>query len=514
MPNDLFTLISIAAAALVGGAVGYFFFRSKTLNLEDYQKKAEEKIEKAKTEAGQIIEDSKKRIVLAEEQHIVREKMLNEQFKRVESLIASKEEQVKRKEEVIETIKQNLQEQENLVQDTKEKTLNAKNSLSQKLAQKVGITVEQARDEYIDVLQSDLELMKEDRISSIMLYLDDDKKRLAKNIIVEAIQRYGNPTSVEKKALTITVERDEYKARVIGHNAENLVALEELTECEIIFNDGPKTIDISCFDLYKKQVAYMTIQKILKEKVVNKEIIIRKIEESKKELEQILVKMGQEIIQNLELKKQFSDDFYKIVGRLQFRSSYGQNIMKHSVEVGLFTLMLGSEIGADMEVCKIGGFLHDLGKAIDHEVGEPHDHLTKQIMEKYGFSDKEVHAAWTHHDSVAIETAEAMLVKAADAISAGRPGARQETLEKYLQRIRALESIATSYEGVNKSYAISAGRELRVIVDPKELDDEHLSELATCIAGEIEEKVTYPGKIKVNIIRSTKNVEIAKSKAA
>jgi len=331
-------------------------------------------------------------------------------------------------------------------------------------------------------------------------------------MVVEVIQRYSSPTSVEKRALTITVDRDEQKALIIGHNAENLIALEELTECEIIFNDGPRTIDVSCFDLHKKQITYMTIKKLLKEKFVNREKIIQKIEESKREMEKLLINMGKETVTTLNLKRSYPNDFYRIVGRLQFRSSYGQNILKHSMEVGHFATMLGSELGADMETCKIGGFLHDLGKAIDQEVGEPHDHLTKAIMEKYGFSPLEVHAAWTHHDAVPIESAEAMLVKAADAISAGRPGARQETLEKYLRRIKALEEIATSYEGVNKSYAISAGRELRVIVDPAELEDQHLNELAKTIAVEIEEKVAYPGKIKVNVIRTTKSSDTAKSK--
>jgi ribonuclease Y len=215
----------------------------------------------------------------------------------------------------------------------------------------------------------------------------------------------------------------------------------------------------------------------------------------------------------LEYRK-FPPEFKEILGRLKYRTSYGQNILKHCFEVGYFTLLLGNELGLSEEICKIGGFFHDLGKAIDQEDGRPHDILTKEIMERFGiFSWEEVHAAWTHHDAIPIETAEALLVKAGDAISAGRPGARQETIEKYLARVMAIESIARSYEGVAKTYAISGGRELRVLVDPVRLGDSNLPELATEIAREIEQNVAYPGQIRVNVIRRIQQNRTIKEKA-
>lgn len=512
--EDLIIILTLSLSAVIGAAVGYYLlYRRANITLEDYEKKAAAKIEKTKLEADQVILESTERAKIAQTRSKEREASFKSQAERINKLIISKEEQVKRREEMIAALKIIFGEEEKTVETIKGKNGQQKDSFKEKLAERAGLGLEQAKTEVINELEADLAVMKEERMTRNLQYLEDEKMKIAKNIIIESIQKYGNPTSVEKKALTIIVERDEHKARIIGYNAENLLILEELTECEIIFNDGPKTIDVSCFDLYKKQIAYITIQKLLREKFVNRERIVKTIEDAKKELEKALIKKGRETIESIHLNRTFPDEFYKIVGRLQLRSSYGQNIMKHSVEVGLFTMMLGAEIGADTEICKIGGFLHDLGKAIDHEVGDPHDHLTKAIMEQYGFSPEEVHAAWTHHDAIPLETAEAELVKAADAISAGRPGARQETLEKYLKRIRALEEIANSYEGVSKAYAISAGRELRIIVEPKELDDEHLPELATTIAEEIEEKVTYPGKIKVNVIRTTKNVEFAKIKS-
>lgn len=514
MSEDLIILITISLSAIAGGAVGYYLiYRKKNISISDYERKAENKIKKTQDEARTILQESKERVLSSKKHNQERELAVKSQAERVNKLIASKQEQNKRREEMLAALNIIFKEEATKVNELKDICSKMKGSVKGKLADRVGIKESAAKEEMISALDADLAVMKEERMGRELDYIEDEKKKIAKNIVLEVIQRYSNPTSVEKKTLTILVDRDEHKARIIGHRAENLLALEELTECEIIFNDGPRTIDVSCFDLYKKQIAYLAIRKLLKERFVDRKKIEQKIEEAKKDLEKTLIKNGKDVINKLNLDRKFADEFYKIVGRLQLRTSYGQNIMKHSIEVGLFSMMLGAEIGADQEVCKIGGFLHDLGKAIDHEVGEAHDHLTKKIMEEYGFSFEEVHAAWTHHDAIEIETSEALLVKAADGISAGRPGARQETLEKYLKRIRALEEIANSYEGVNKAFAISAGRELRIIVEPRELDDQHLPELAETIAEEIEQKVTYPGKIKVNVIRTTKSSDIAKAKA-
>ena len=205
-------------------------------------------------------------------------------------------------------------------------------------------------------------------------------------------------------------------------------------------------------------------------------------------------------------------DFIRIVGRLQYRTSYGQNIMKHSMEVGWIALTLGSEIGLDLETCKVGGFLHDLGKAIDQDpnVKDAHDRLTKELMEKYGFPEKAVHAAWAHHDAEPQRTPEALIVKAADAVSGGRPGARQDSIERYIERMRAIDESVNSFEGVQKSYIMSAGREVRVYINPEKVSDKEIAIMAGDMAKAIEENVVYPGKIKIKIVRRTKSMEIAK----
>lgn len=510
-PNIIIIFLTIVILA-VSGYISFIFAEKRSFqSIKQYEEKANEIKSKAKKEADLVNVQVAERVSNFKERIKEDDERLKEKIKRVEDLISIKKEQLLKKEAREQVLKDMINEENKKIEDLKKDEEKIKENSKLKLSEKVGLSMVQAKDLILEDLNQDLELMKKERLQRYEQHLEDEKIRIAKNIIIGAIQRYSSPTSVEKKSLVISLPKDELKAKIIGKDASTLIFLEEITECDIIFNDTPNTIIISSFDLVKKHIGRETIIKLLKENHITEEVIKRKIEEVKSEMEVLLINIGKDMIKKMNLKgRNFPDEFYKIVGRLQFRTSYGQNIIKHSTEVGTFTIMLGSEIGVNLETAKIGGFLHDLGKAIDHDVGDPHDQLTKEIMEKYGFSDEEIHAAWTHHDSVPIETAEALLVKAGDAVSAGRPGARQETLEKYLERINSLEEIGNSYEGVTKAFAISAGRELRINVDPKVLNDDDLQELADTVADEIEENVSYPGKIKVNVIRRMQSIDYVK----
>jgi len=514
--NNLILIIANIAAISAGGVMGVIVVNmNKSLSLESYKERSDKQAKKAKEEIKSIELNAKERVEKTKQRIFEYEEKVQQQLKKREALIESKEDQVKRKEGQFGTIKGEFKLITKEVDQLENKNEDIKKEFKIKLYNKTGFSEKGAKEEVMEKTIRDLELMKDDRLRRTEEYLEENKVRIAKDILVDAIQRYSAPTSVEKQSLAVIVKRDELKGKIIGPEAKFLKLLEELTECEIIFNDAPNTIIISCMDLVKKHIARETILKLLKEKDVTEEKIKRTIEVVKKEMELLLIKIGKDTIKKLGLDKRrkYPDDFCKIMGRLQFRTSYGQNIMKHSYEVGFFTLMLAGEIGANMEISRIAGFFHDLGKAIDYEEQKPHDYLTKEIMENVGgFSEEEIHAAWNHHDAIEHKSAESMLVKAADAISAGRPGARQETLEKFLEHVRMIESVASSYEGVKKSYAISAGRELRVFVEPQSLKDKHLVDLAKSIAGEIEEQKAYPGKIKINIIRRTNSIEYAKKK--
>lgn len=505
-------IIAPLGALILGFAIGFIAIKSKKgENIAAYKHKAEELIAKSSQEAEATKANSKKRI---EEIHTYMadfEEKNKSQCEKLEKLIASKEEQVAGKTAKNQEVQAVTDEETRRVEHLKLQMKELEKSLLQKLLGKTGMTFEDAKNEIIHELLRDLELEREDKLRKYEEYLKEEKVRIAKDLITSVIQRYSAPTSVDKKSSALEVARDEAKGKILGRNAANILLLEELTGTDIIFNDAPNTIIVSCFDLVRRHIARETIVKLLKEKAVTTDKVREKFHEVEKETEKTLIRIGKETVRMLGLdKRNYPDEFMKVIGRLKFRTSYGQNILKHSFEVGYFTLMLGGELNLDMLTCKIGGFFHDLGKAIDQEVGGSHDVLTREIMEKYIFSEDEIHAAWAHHDAVPQRTAEAMLVKAGDAISAGRPGARQESIEKYIERIQAIEKISSSYEGVSKTFAISAGREVRVMVEPQQLKDAQLLPLAKSIASDIQANVAYPGKIKVNVIRRTKNVDYAK----
>jgi len=510
--NELFNILAGTIALAIGLVSGYAIFKPKKAeSIESYRRRGEESVKNSIAEAQNIKVQNIKRIQEIQEHMREQEGKNKTQLEKLEKLIVLKEEQL-----LLRNAK--LKEIQSFIENENEETRAARDGIKilekqfqEKLLSKTGRKMEDIKAEAMSELQRDLELEREDRLYKYEEYLKEDRERQAKNLITSVIQRYSAPTSVEKRSSTITVPRDEAKGKIIGKNAENILLIEELSGVDVIFNDAPNTIIVSCFDLVKRHVARETITKLLKERIVTPEKIRQKITESQNETEKTLVRIGKETVKMLGLdNRNLPDDFMKIMGRLKFRTSYGQNILKHSFEVGYFTLMLGSELGLNLLSCKIGGFFHDIGKAIDQEVEGSHDMLTREIMEKFDFSEEEIHAAWAHHDAIAQRTPEAMLVKAGDAISAGRPGARQESLEKYIERIQAIEKIASSYEGVSKTFAISAGREVRVIVEPQQLEDNDLMPLAEGIAEDIQANVAYPGKIKVNVIRRTKNVDYAK----
>ena len=515
MDLDLSTIILSLLVAAGGVAAGYVFLKPKAKSFDDIQKKTEHDLEKAQHEAQQILQETTLKISHLKKSGQTEKQRLEDQFKRIESLINSKDEQLKKREEKNNEFKKIVDEEMALVDALKDRNKNIDLEFTKKLATQAAIQVDEAKAIILQNLSRDLELMQAERLKKHEDYLNEEKERLAKNLLTSSIQRYAAPTSVEKMDTHIAVERDENKGRITGRDGQVLMILEELTGVDIIFNDEPNTIIVSCYDLVRREITKILIEKLLRDRNITMEKIRALHEDAKRDMEKKLIRIGRDTIKNLELdNRKFPDEFAIIVGRLQFRTSYGQNILRHSFEVGYFTLMLGAELGLDMDTSKVAGFFHDLGKAIDQEVGGSHDFLTKEIMEKFQFPELEIHAAWAHHDAEPQRTPEAMIVKAGDAISAGRPGARQETLEKYIERVQAIESISKSYEGVSKAYTISGGREVRIMVEPQTLNDLDLPDLAKNVAVEIQNNVAYPGKIRVNVIRRTMASDYAKMAGA
>jgi ribonuclease Y len=505
-------LLTAAGALIIGFiASSYIFSKRKLFDFDKKVKESHEIVEKNKKEAELILEETKKRISSAKEMYDKDAIKREERAKKIKESLELKEETLKKKEARNDEIK--LREA-----SLKEETQSAQNNIKraekdsvEKLTAKTGLTAEEAKTRILNKYQKELEEENEERIITLEEDLKENAVKIAKRILTNTIQRLSSPTSVESRVIQITVPKDHIKGKIVGREGKNIEELEKLLDVDIIFNDLPNTITVSCYNLISRRTAQMTIEKLIHVREdITAEVIRKKIKESELDLDKELYEIGKTAVTKLNIPN-LDKELIKTIGRLQFRTSYGQNIMKHSMEVGWAATMMGSELGLNVETCKIAGFLHDLGKAIDQnpDIQGTHDFLTKELMEKYKFSEPEIHAAWTHHESEPPKTPEALIVKAADAISAGRPGARQESIEKYLERLQALEATANSFAGVKNSFAISAGREVRVVVDPEAIKDEEMLPLAGKIAGKIEAELSYPGKIKVNIIRRTKHTEIA-----
>lgn len=516
MYNDaamtLESILIIGGSFCIGGILAFLLQKSRS-QTGKAQQKSEEMIEKAQEESAQLKKETGEKIVKSKEDLRQLEEDSKEFLKKLEESLESKEENMKKKEGKMQEIQKVLNEEEKENALRKEQNQELQIQLLDAVVRKAGQKKEELREKMIRDLERELREENEIRLAHLEEFYKENAEQEAKNVVLSSLQRLSSPTSNEKRGTQVIVPRDPLKLKVIGKNAENIIKLEEILEIDVIFNDFPNVITISHYNLLTRQIAKRTIERLFEERGdVTPDTVIKNIEEARKDIDKELLKMGKEALKRMNIKRVLPDEMVQIVGRLQFRTSYGQNIMRHSFEVGLLALMMGYELGAEVETCKIGGFLHDLGKAIDQnpDIIGAHDYLTKELMEKYNFPEKEVHAAWTHHDSEPPRTTEAFLIKGADAISAGRPGAREEALDKYIERMKQLNEIANSYEGVAKVQIMSAGREVRVYANPSELGDDLMQPLAENIAKEVKENVAYPGYVRINAIRRTQTTETAK----
>lgn len=505
-------ILIIAGGLIIGAVISQVILsRMKFVDVEKAKEKADELLKESHEEAEQIKRETDEKtqsIAQNTEDTINQMKTL---IHTIEQNVKFKEEALERKELKNDHLRGLSIDLETEIKQSEERQTQLEQMIVDKLAVQSGERIENLKKALIKQYETSLTNEATEEIAKKVELARENAEKMAKQILKTSMQKFADETSVEKKEAKIKVPRDEVKAIIVGPNAANIKLFEELLEVDVVFNDEPNTIVVSTFDLLRKNVARTAMELLVKQRHINPEGIKETIKKAKKIIEQDLESVGEKAIKKMGFKREFPKDLIKIIGRLKYRTSYGQNILLHSFEVASMAELLAGELGLDPQKTKIAAFFHDIGKAIDQHIEGSHDVLTREIMTKYGcFSDEEIHAAWTHHEAETPNTPEARLVMAADAISAGRPGARQESLDKYLDRLHALEEIATSYNGVQKTFAISAGRELRVIISPEDIKDEEMEKVAKGIAREIEEKLSYPGKIKVNLIRRTKSVDFAK----
>ena len=376
--------------------------------------------------------------------------------------------------------------------------------------QKIGqMTIEEARQVLLAEVEKDARSDMARIIRQIETEAREDGERKARGLIADAIQRVATDQVAEFVTSVVPLPNEEMKGRIVGRNGRNIRAFEQAAGVDVIVDDTPEAVTISCFDPVRREIARRSLEKLILDGRIHPAYIEKILGDTEREVDRIIVEAGEQAAFEAGVAG-IHPEVLKVLGRLKYRTSYGQNQLAHAVEVSKIAGILAAELGANIEIAKAGALLHDLGKALDHNIEGTHAQIGAEYAKRYGVNPKVVNAIASHHHEVDQDSIEAVIVESADAISGARPGARREDLEQYIKRLRALEEIANSYKGVAQSYAIQAGREVRIIVRPEDIDDLEFARLARDIAKKIEDTMQYPGQIKVTVIRETRAIDFAK----
>jgi len=428
-------------------------------------------------------------------------------LQRQQSRLEAREEILQGKSDAVEKHESVLQDQRTELIDEKSKLNDLRQQAGEKLEAISSLSMSDARQQLLDQAEEDIQFEVARRYRDAELVAQDEADDKARLILAESMQRLASEVVSEATVTSISLPNDEMKGRIIGREGRNIRAIEATTGVDLIIDDVPEAITISCFDPIRREIARVAIDRLIKDGRIHPARIEESVNKARSEVDETVRKAGQKATFDANVKG-LHPELVKLIGRLKFRYSYGENVLQHSVEVGLVAGILAAQIGANPQTAKTAGFLHDIGKALTHEVDGPHAEIGADLAKRYGQKEIVVTAIREHHDRE-MTTVESFLVAAADAISAARPGARQDTIENYIQRLEALEEVAQGFEGVERVYAIQAGREVRVLVNPENIDDVSAATLARNIVEKIEETLAYPGQIRVVVIRESRTVEIA-----
>ena len=428
-------------------------------------------------------------------------------LQRQQSRLEAREEILQGKSDAVEKHESVLQDQRIELIDEKSKLNDLRQQAGEKLEAISSLSMSDARQQLLDQAEEDIQFEVARRYRDAELVAQDEADDKARLILAESMQRLASEVVSEATVTSISLPNDEMKGRIIGREGRNIRAIEATTGVDLIIDDVPEAITISCFDPIRREIAHVAIDRLIKDGRIHPARIEESVNKARSEVDETVRKAGQKATFDANVKG-LHPELVKLIGRLKFRYSYGENVLQHSVEVGLVAGILAAQIGANPQTAKTAGFLHDIGKALTHEVDGPHAEIGADLAKRYGQKEIVITAIREHHDRE-MTTVESFLVAAADAISAARPGARQDTIENYIQRLEALEEVAQGFEGVERVYAIQAGREVRVLVNPENTDDVSAATLARNIVEKIEETLAYPGQIRVVVIRESRTVEIA-----
>lgn len=511
-------VVSGIVAALLAGIICFL------LGMSYRRKVAEAKIGSAEIEATRLVNDAmksaeqrRKEVILEAKDEIFKmraesDKELRDRRSEVQSQerrLNQKEETLDKKQEKIDAETARLQKRSETLEQRIKEADNLKAKHLETLEKISGYTQDQAREILLNRMDETLDHEKALRINAYNQELQDESETMARNILSVAIARCAADHSSETTVSVVALPNDEMKGRIIGREGRNIRAIESATGADLIIDDTPEAIAISCFDPVRREIARVTLEKLIQDGRIHPARIEDCLEKAKKEVETRIRKEGERAVLEVGVHG-LHPDLIKILGRLYYRSSYGQNVLNHSKEVALLSGLIASELGLDPTMAKRAGLLHDIGKAVDHEYEGTHVQLGVEIAKRYKENPEIIHAIEAHHNDVEPSTPLAYVIMAADAISASRPGARSENLENYINRLSKLEEIANNYDGVESSYAIQAGREVRIFVKPDRVSDDRLAVVAHDICAQIESELSYPGQVKVNVIRESRAIDYAK----
>ncbi len=420
-----------------------------------------------------------------------------------------KEKNLEKKSQEVEAFHKRLETKEQEIKALEEELKDAAKKKREALETVAKLTQAEAKEQICEELKTEYSTFFADKIKLLQKEADEQVEEKSKNLLAEAIHRYAAEVASESTTTVVQLPSDDVKGKIIGKEGRNIVAFETATGVDVIIDDTPGAVVISGFDLVRRYVAKLALERLVEDGRIQPARIEEVVNKVKEEVAKMMLEFGRRAVEELGITG-YPQDLLKIIGRLRFRTSYGQNILKHSVEMANLARTMAEEVGADTKTVIEGCLLHDIGKALDHEVSGTHVQIGVEICKKFKIRPEVIHCVAAHHEDIAIESAEAFIVAAADAISGARPGARRESMEAYIKRLTELEETAKSFEGVAKAYAISAGREVRVFVDAGKIDDLGQQKLAKDIAKKVEAELTYPGIIKVNVIREKRVIEEAR----